>query len=200
MQIIDTPGRGRLATFFLAALPRSFHPEEVRKLTGQPGSVVVSNLRHFARSGFLLPFERKGEIYYRLNQRYPYLEELRSYLIRKTVPRVRDLVTVELTRLPQTSIAVLTGLFSGQKNMPTDILIVGTPPTGSLRRILEKIEKEIRQELNYTVFNLEEFAERVNMYDRFTRDLFENPHLVVFDRRPKPRQKQKTETSKKKKK
>ena len=194
--VIDTSIKTKLAAFFLVAPARSFHPEEVRKNTGEPGSLVFSTLRYFVRNGFLKSCERKREIYYCVNQKYPYIEELKGVLGRKLGGRVRDIVSSELERLPNTVLVVLTGLLTGQMRMPTDIVIVGNPAAAALKRAIDNIEKELRQEVNYTVFSEKEFDERVSMYERFTRDLFDNPHVVVFDRRAKPKKENGKKTKK----
>lgn len=184
-QIIDSPARTKLATFFLISHPRSFHPEEVRRAVAEPGAVVAVTLKHFAKQGFLKAFERRGEVYYHLNIRYPYIEELRGFLVKKQPFRIKDPVAQELEHLNNTVLVVLSGLFTGQSAIPTDLVIVGRPTPASLKKAIERVEKELRQEINYTVFTEDEFNERVNMYERFTRDLFDNHHVVVLDRRAK---------------
>lgn len=182
--IIDTPSKTKLATFFLIAAPRSFHPEEVRKAVGEPGAVVAATLKHFVKQGFLKHNERRGEVYYQVNLRYPYFDELKSFLVKRPI-RIRDEVSRELEKLNNTVLVVLTGLFTGLVRMPTDLVIVGRPTPASLKKAIDIVEKELRQEIYYTLFTEEEFNERVNMFERFTRDLFEGPHVVVLDKRVK---------------
>jgi hypothetical protein len=184
-EIIDTPGKNKLAAFFLQSQPRSFHPEEVRKSISEPGSVIAANLKHFVRKSFLSQVERNGEMYFRLNPRYPYLEELREYLVRKSPTKLRDTIWQDLEKLNGATVIVLSGLFTGQLQLPADIVFVGTTPPATLKKTLDKVEKEFRQELNYVVFTPEEFQMRHDMYDRFVRDLTENPHLIVIDKRSK---------------
>src|SRR3989338_10080928 len=197
--IIDTPSRHRLAAFFLNNSPRAFHAEEVRKATGEPGPMVAVNLKHFVKNGFLRTSERKGEAYYRLNPRYGYLEELRGFVVSKNHARVRDNVWQSLEKLNNTVLVILTGIFTNSAHMPTDLVIVGTPSPSTMKKVIELIEKEMRLDVNYTIFSQEEFDERVNMYERFTRDLFDNPHLIVFDKRVKPNKKIESSSLKNKK-
>src|SRR3989338_8944925 len=182
--LIDTPAKTKLATFFLSTSGRVFHPEEVRRAVGEPGPTIALNLRQMAKSGFLRPVERKSELYYAINPRYPYLEELRGLLLRKPV-RYKDTISRELERLNNCTLIVLTGIFTGELRMPTDMVIVGSPGAPALKRAIGIVEKEIRQPINYTVFSNEEFEDRVHMYERFTRDLFDNSHVIVVDRRVK---------------
>lgn len=186
--IIDTPSKTRLATFFLVAAPRSFHPEEVRKAVGEPGAVVAATLKHFVKQGFLKHHERRGEVYYQVNLKYPYYDEVKSFLVKRPM-RVRDEVSRELERLNNAALVVLTGLFTGVSRMPTDLVVVGRPTPSSLKRAVDAVEKEMRQEIFYTLFTEDEFNDRLSMYERFTRDLFENPHVVVADRRVKAEKK-----------
>lgn len=179
--IIDTSGKAKLATFFLNSIARSFHPEEVRKNIKESGSAVALNLREFVKSGFLKPIHRGGEMYYRLNFKYPYLEELREFLVKKNSTKFKDIILKELQKL-DIDLVVLTGLFTAQTDIQIDILMVGRKSPASIKNVIEKIEKEIRHEINYTLFSPEDFKERINMYDRFTRDVFDNPHLIVVDK------------------
>jgi len=171
----------------LSAIPRSFHPEELRRALGEPGAVVVGNLKFLAKQSFLRSIERRGEIYYRINPRYPYLDELKGVLLKKSPVKVRDVVAGNLERLNRVTMVVLTGLFTGELQMPTDLVIVGKPSALALRNVIESVEKELRQAVNYTVLTEEEFEQRVNMYERFTRDLFDNAHVTLIDRRARPK-------------
>ena len=184
-QIVDTPGRAKAATFFLSMPARSFHPEEVRKSLNESGASLAASLKHLVKNGLIKSFERNGELYYRINTRYPYLEELSGFLVKKNRDQFKDCVLSEFEKLNHTELVVLTGLFSGQLSMPTDVVVVGAPTPGILKRTIEKIEKEIRQEIYYTLFTPAEFEERVNMFERFTRDLFDNPHVIAMDKRVK---------------
>ncbi len=183
--IIDTPGKTKLAAFFLNTHSRAFHPEEIRKATLEPGPSIATTLRHFVKNGFLKSVERRGEVYYRLNPRYNFLEELKGFLVKKSPARFRDLVWHELEKINNATLVVLTGIFTGQAAMPTDLVIVGKANAISVRKAVERIEKDMRLDLNYTIFSEDEFSERFNMHERFMRDLFENPHLIVLDKRPK---------------
>src|SRR3989344_7307776 len=185
--IIDNPSKTRTVSFFLSAIPRSFHPEELRRALGEPGAVVVGNLKFLAKQSFLRSIERRGQIYYRINPRYPYLDELKGVLLKKSPVKVRDVVAGNLERLNRVTMVVLTGLFTGELQMPTDLVIVGKPSALALRNVIESVEKELRQAVNYTVLTEEEFEQRVNMYERFTRDLFDNAHVTLIDRRARPK-------------
>jgi hypothetical protein len=43
------------------------------------------------------------------------------------------------------------------------------------------------QELNYSIMSEEEFINRRDTFDRFIKDIFDYPHLVILDKIRKPK-------------
>lgn len=72
---------------------------------------------------------------------------------------------------------VIAGVFIKNTESRADLLLVGDNlKTKKLGTIIKTIESEIGKELQYAVFNTEEFKYRANMYDKLVCDIFEFPH------------------------
>lgn len=129
-----------------------------------------------------------SEVVYRMNTSWEIYPELRSLFVKAQLLVEHDLVH-RLERAGQIKILILTGLFVGQQNNVTDVLIVGSVKHTRVERILKAFERDFDQEVRYTIFSTSEYRYRKNVGDRFLYHILENRHVVVLDTldRPVPR-------------
>jgi hypothetical protein len=84
---------------------------------------------------------------------------------------------------------ILSGMFVGRPDLPTDLLIVGAVDRTKMKALLQKFQKYFEQDIRYTIFTLKEYDYRQQVTDRFLFNVIENKHIVVIDRLPKPKSK-----------
>lgn len=77
---------------------------------------------------------------------------------------------------------VLGGQFMGEKDAPTDILIVGSLAAKEVKRLIKIFEQETGRELRYTVMPKREFLYRRNVADKFLSTLLQGKHLIALDK------------------
>lgn len=118
----------------------------------------------------------------KLNQFFSYLHPLKN-LILNSVPLSREKLIKKINSLGRMKLIVLAGIFIQSDESRTDLLLVGDSISSSgLQRILKHIEAEIGREIVYAVFNTKDFLYRFGMYDRFIRDILDNPHEKVVNK------------------
>ena len=117
-----------------------------------------------------------------LERTFPYLQELAA-LLDSMVPRAREELVEGMRGVGKVHLLVITGLLLGRQTEDVDVFIVGDNiKKARLEKLLQKLESEIGKEILYAVMPTVEFEYRHGMYDRFLKDLFDNPHEVVIDR------------------
>ena len=80
-------------------------------------------------------------------------------------------------------LAVLSGVFINSDNARTDLLIVGDDvKKRALENFLGHTESDLGRPIQYTLMDTEEFRYRMDMYDRFLRDILEYPHAKLINR------------------
>ena len=94
----------------------------------------------------------------------------------------QDQLVATLKRIRGLRTAVLSGLFTAQPQLECDVLLVGKISQNSLEKFSRGAEKLMGQEINYAVMDPQEYEYRRNTFDRFTKDIFENEHLVLIDK------------------
>ncbi|MDO8600472.1 MAG: hypothetical protein Q7R73_02515 [bacterium] len=123
----------------------------------------------------------KKQVYF-INKEFALFPELRM-LILKAVPANRFVLAKRIGALGRVKLAVLAGVFINSDTSRADLLIVGDGiKKGRLNSFMAWLESEIGKELNYVALTTDEFKYRMDMYDRFLRDILEDPHEKMINK------------------
>lgn len=125
---------------------------------------------------------KKAKVYY-TSPEFPLLPELQDLVVKASVASRKKLLD-QIKRLGNVKLAVLSGVFApGNVNSRTDILIVGDNlKKKKLDNFFSQLESDMGKALSYTVMDINEFKYRLDMYDRFLRDILEYPHDKLVNR------------------
>ncbi len=178
--IVDSKIDSGVLSFFLSAPERSFSVLEISKRLGIPYLKVAHSLNKLTALGPIKTFSKKGKKYYLLNSRYKLLEQMRGFWSKSGI-KYQDELFLAIKRLGDVRAAFLSGIFCAQPNLPVDLLLVGKVNLNKLSDFLHSVEKLMGQEINYSVMTVEEFLLRRDTFDKFIKDIFDYPHLVVVD-------------------
>ena len=140
----------------------------IKKGTRESQIVVNKKIKKQRESGF------------QLNSLFTYNRGLRSVLI-ESAPVSREILMRRFRELGRgLRFVALAGIFVGGSGL--DILIVGDNIRRSrLEKIVARIESDIGKELNYVLFDTNEFRYRHSMYDKFVLNVLDSEHDVLFD-------------------
>ncbi len=179
--LLNTKLKERLLGIFFAFPKRSFSTSELRIVTGAKNPLLVQALREFTRAQVLNMASRRHTRFFRINPYFRLYDELED-LVAESEEKAEDQVSKILKRIPNLKLAILSGIFTLEPQLPVDLLVVGEGINHlRLQKTLAEIEKLTGQEINYSVMNTEEYEYRQLMNDRFIRDILDYPHLVVFN-------------------
>lgn len=179
--LLDSKLKKKVLGIFFALPKRSFSVRELKYAAAGSERAVSTVTRELARAGIVSVSKRKQNRFFRVNRRYTLYQELAD-MVRKEFDESGDIVAKTLRRLPNARLVVLTGIFTSEPQLSTDILIVGKDVSRiRLQRLLKEVEDLTGQEINYTIFNEDEYEYRRLMNDRFVRDILDNSHIVVLN-------------------
>jgi len=117
-----------------------------------------------------------------LNHSFEYLAPLKVLLVNTASVDHKSLIG-KFKNTGRIKLIVLSGIFIKESTGRVDVLVVGDNiKKSSLERALKSIESEIGKELVYAAIDTKEFNYRLNMYDKFIRDIFDYPHTKVVDK------------------
>ncbi len=187
-EIIDSKTQGELLAFMLTAPLRSFSAKElaVRLKTTSPS--ILHGAKALESQNFLKSFTKSSSKFFMLNIKHAQVPDLRKELMRTLKPWPDELLT-SLNKIGSLSGIVLSGVFVGRPELAVDLLLVGKVQPAKLEKFLEQTGKMFGGELNYSIMSVEEFRIRRDTFDRFLKDIFDYPHLVLLDKTSKSKKK-----------
>lgn len=181
-KLFTSSDRVSLIQFFL------FHPDtalSVKELARKLRARQLANgkiLKEFVRAGCLMEGvdTETGDATYRIDPSWILFPELRALFVKAQLLVEHDLVR-RLQKTGKLNLLILTGLFTGDRSSVTDALIVGQINKRRLTTLLKSFERDLSDEVRYTLMTPAEYRYRKDIGDRFIYDVLERRHLVVVD-------------------
>lgn len=157
-----------------------FYLRELERMLDIPVSIIRKELYRLKEEGVFLSEKKGNLVYFRLNTLYPLFDELKS-IVRKTIG-VEGLLKEAILKLKGVKVAFIYGSFAKAKERAksdVDLFLIGNIDEGQLIRQLNNMEKTIKREVNYTIFNQEEYKNKKKKKDSFVIDLLSNPKIML---------------------
>jgi len=151
---------------------------EILKWVAEPGGAALTKKakrRHGMRR------------YLTANTDFILYPDLRALLLKAQLLVERSLVD-KIIRLPRLQLFLLSGIFVGRSDAPTDVLLVGAVNHERLAKIIRSAERQLHHPINYTVLALPEYRYRMEITDRFLYQILEGQKIVIFDKTRSPLQ------------
>ena len=132
--------------------------------------------------GIVLSFKKRGQKVYSLNREFEFVTELRT-LIMKSAPIAREKLVGKLSKLGRFKLVLISGVFINTKSSRIDFFLVGDGVREKkLETFLKDIEADVGKEIDYVLFDPDEFKYRRGMFDRFITEVLEGPKKVLVNR------------------
>ncbi|MFA5841354.1 MAG: hypothetical protein WC835_00055 [Candidatus Paceibacterota bacterium] len=117
-----------------------------------------------------------------LDKTFSHGDHLRNLLVSASFFKKNDILS-KFKNAGRIKLLVISGIFIKDENSRIDIFIVGDGlKKGAIDSILRSFEAEAGKELRYSVLDTKEFKYRLDMYDKFVRDILDYPHETIIDR------------------
>lgn len=124
---------------------------------------------------------KKKVMAWSLNPSFQYLGSLRDLLIDPSLLLQEDLPQ-RFKQVGKIKLMIVSGVFIGDNKSRADLMIVGDKlKKNILQQVIKGLEAEIGKELDYVVFDTEEFKYRLDMYDKLVCDIIDLPHEKLMD-------------------
>lgn len=119
--------------------------------------------------------------YYRLDTGSLLYPELKALLLKAEIGEERQLIEALKDKAGTVKLLLLTGIFLQEKDVNTDLLLVGEIKPLIVAKLIKAYESELGKVVRYTIFDEKEFQDRWEIGDKFLYSLFEAKHLSVVD-------------------
>ena len=187
-QLFGSKTRARLLGLFLQNPEEAYFVRELtRKIDAQLNSVRRELENLVALGAVVVAKKPEGATgserkkYFTANTDFLLFEDL-SNLLKKTKILLKKNLVHQIDDKGKIDYLSFTGKFVGEKDVPTDIIIVGSIDQKILQKVVKGFETELGDEINYTLMPREEFLYRKQITDRFLFSILEHEQVVMIDR------------------
>ncbi|MBI2122402.1 MAG: hypothetical protein HYT98_04795 [Candidatus Sungbacteria bacterium] len=177
--------------------------EEIVRRSGLQQPIVRNELKKFLRIGVIkqkrialkqtispilkrdrvLKFRIRKVLVYFANPNFELLSELRFLFTRASIASKQKIIKKIRSLGKGVKLAVISGIFLNNDNCRTDLLVVGNGiKRGRFERFLGGVEANLGKPVRYTLMDTKEFSYRMDMYDKFLRDILEYPHEKLINK------------------
>lgn len=171
-----------LKLFLRQRAPEFLHIREITRQVDTEINAVRRELQRLAKVGFLKREPRGNRVYFRVRREFNLFGDLLSLVAKET--GLGKKLLDNLAQLGNIKFVLLSKLFYlGRVSKPVevDLLIVGKiSDLPTLTKIIKEEEKELNQEINYTVLTDDEFEFRRKRKDNFIASIFLEPRLIIY--------------------
>ncbi|MCK4809699.1 MAG: nucleotidyltransferase domain-containing protein [Candidatus Omnitrophica bacterium] len=181
IKIFKSKTRKVLFRLYFTNPEKAYYLRELERQVGIPVSMLRKELVSLEKEG-LFSSSRKGNLlYYSLNKKYPLYTELKNITF-KTVG-VQGALLEKLSAIKGIYTAFIYGSYAkNQANVSSDIdlFIVGEIDENALIKNINKLEKELQREINYTLYSKKDFLKKKSESDPFIKDVLRNKKTFLI--------------------
>ena len=173
--------RVRLLTLFLTHPTEAFYIRQIARLTGETYNNVRQELQNLAQLGLILSERRANAIYYRANVEHFLFPDLKRIILKTEA--VGDRLRQALSALGNVRVAFIYGSTARGTEVASsdiDLMVVGNVHLDALDGAIDRIEEEIGRTVNYTLFEVEEWQERVTQGHSFVTDVLTHEKIFLI--------------------
>jgi len=182
-KIIISNCRIKLLQVLFNSPKETFYIRQLTRLTEEKLNSVRRELENLKEAGILLSEPRGNKIFYWVNSKHVFFEEILSFVI-KTSGLGHQLIK-NRQRLGAIKFVMFSGRFARGLKKPdgsqdVDILVVGKVVLPELTALIKAEEEKRGEEINYTVMTEDDFKFRKNNRDPFLIQVMLSARIMVI--------------------
>lgn len=179
--LITSKTKREILTFFIVHPDERFYHFDLAKRLHLPSSGVHTELKKLEIIGFLKSEKEASIRFYWLDKDFAIYPELKGIIL-KTMG-VAEEIRNNLEKLGSIDVAFIYG--SVAKNLEDaksdiDLMVIGDPNMDTLTEAVVKAEGNLAREINYTVYDPEEWRQKVSEKRAFTQDVYTNKKIFII--------------------
>ena len=179
-KIFKSKTRKELFRLYFTNPDQEYYLRELERILRTPVSMIRKELTRLEEDGLFLSRKKGNLTFYLLDQSYPLFDELKS-IVFKTIG-IQGLLREIFGRMRGIEVAFIYGSFAKHEETGSsdiDLLIIGKIDENRLLREINRLEKVLKREINYSIFRRDEFKHKMKDKDPFITDLVKNPKIFL---------------------
>ncbi len=179
-KIIGSKSRIKILELFLFYSEKNFYLREIARLTNENTNSIRRELNNLVELNVLTKQKKGNIIFYEINKKSPLYEPLKIMFMRT------ESLGKHLTKSfknKNIKYALIYGSFaSGKETEKSDIdlLIIGSIKQTDIIDTISNFERKMLREINYIIWNKNEFEKRINKKHHLLMDIVKKPIIMII--------------------
>lgn len=182
-KLFGSPYRVKILRFFLSNPEGYYSSKELAQRVNLNNDILRREVLILSKIGFIRSVKREKVEKWFLSHSFLFLKPLKTLILSVSPVSKEDLLE-KLKKIGKCKIVILSGsLIQEDNDSKIDLLVVGDNLSrGMLTKLLKNVESEAGKELSYVLMAVKEFRYRIDIRDKFVREILESPHQVILDK------------------
>ena len=175
-----TKNRAELLRLFLTNPDQSFYIQETGRILGKKPGIFQRTLNNMEKEGILVSEYKANARYFKANKDYPLYKELKS-IVFKTVGVVGSVKDV-LKKVSNVNCAFIYGSYAKAKEnylSDIDLVIIGKPDEDKLIKEFDRLEEQLKREINYKLYALNDFKNDARQKEPFILEILRDNKIMI---------------------
>jgi len=180
-RIFKSKARQAIFRLFFTNPEKSFYLRELERKLGTPVSILRKELVSLEKEGLFSSSRQGNLLYYSLNKEYPLYNEIKA-IVFKTVG-IQGALSKVLLDMKDIEVAFIYGSYaknSSNAKSDIDLFIIGSTNEDILVERINKLEKSLNREINYSIYTRTDFKKKKRQKDSFIEDLLNNKKIFLI--------------------
>ena len=188
-QLFGSKTRVKLLSLFYNNPGRPFYVREITRKIDEQINSVRRELANMLSIGIVTSDGANNRLYYEVNPKYEYYEQLRSIFNSMPVKtnrvlketREEESIATKLRAAGKIDYAFLTGSYVRDPRTNVDLFVVGDVNKARLAKIVAEMEETEGREINYTALTPAEYEYRLSLNDRHVSSVMSAKKIVLIE-------------------
>ncbi len=183
--------RLKLLKIFFRSPEQAFYMRELARLAETQLHAVRREISNLERMNLIVQVPLKEakkrdtgterSKYYQLHAASLLYHELKALLLKAELLEEKELIEELKDKGGEIKMFILTGLFTQDKDVNSDMLLVGKLKPLVVGKLVKRYETELGKTIRYTLMDEEEFKDRREIGDKFLYSVFEAKHIFIVN-------------------
>lgn len=173
--------RVKLMKLFFGNEEEMYYVRQITRRVNEEINAVRRELDKMLTYGLLRSEERGNRLYYQLNKRYRFYQELQQMVVKST--GLGSKIIKLRRKLGDLEFVMFSGRFVRRlqpRQDEVDVLVIGEVVLPELEALIKEEEKKLEREIRVAVFEREEFDFRKARRDPFIMEVLYAPRVMII--------------------
>ncbi|MBU2598249.1 MAG: nucleotidyltransferase domain-containing protein [Actinobacteria bacterium] len=173
--------RRKILSYFFTNPDSNLYLREIANIINEDPGNLSRELSRLENEGIFKSIKRGNQKYFYLNKEYPLYKELKS-IVFKTIG-IKGGIKKIFEKIGDVKLVFIYGSYAKSKEnylSDVDLIIIGSPDEDKLIIELDRLENQLKREINYKIYTMSEIKKEIKEKEPFILEILKDKKIIVI--------------------